>query len=201
MFIIQSIFMVGCAYKVQPTSVRAINLYNQYEEKIPGLFGLVVDDTLKDIKREIKPSTYFCSAHVYPLDTGNSLISSIRTMVGSLFEQTTDLSSLHSFEKSEYKGIIYVRLIDFTPKLNFYPGFWSGSCAATTEISLEIVIRNQNEILFQTTSIGSKTAEGDAGSFCDKSGEVLAESITRATRDVLERIAERIANSSRLRKL
>jgi len=36
----------GCAYNVQPMSAKPVNIYSSYEEKIPGKFVVVVDDSL-----------------------------------------------------------------------------------------------------------------------------------------------------------
>jgi hypothetical protein len=74
-------------------------------------------------------------------------------------------------------------------------------CTATTEISFSVTIRDSNGSLLVASALGSKTLEADAGFACANAGSTLSESITGATKDALERLAEKISNSPRLHKI
>ena len=51
------------------------------------------------------------------------------------------------------------------------------------------------KVVVNTAASASRTADGDAGSMCDKAGAYVGESFTKATKEVLERLLERISNS------
>lgn len=195
-------FVCGCAYNVQPVSTKAINIYSSYESKVPGRFAIVIDDSTRNINREIRPVTSTCSAHSYPISLGESITISIERTLDSVFEQTIEQPTMLSTEamtKLGIRGVILVKMDEFSPRLSCSMGFWSGTCAGSTDISLGVNIRGVNGVLFATSVSGSKTFDGDSGSGCDGGANVLSESITRATKDALERLAERISNSPRLR--
>lgn len=195
-------FIHGCAYNVQPVSTKAINIYSSYESKVPGRFAIVIDDSARNINREIRSATSTCSAHSYPIALGESIAISVARTLDSVFEQTFEQPSMLSADamtKLGLRGVALVKIDEFSPRLSCSMGFWSGTCTGSTDISLGINIRGVNGVLFATSVSGSKTFDGDSGSGCDGGANVLSESITRATKDALERLAERISNSPRLR--
>lgn len=193
----------GCAYNVQPVSTKAINIYSSYESKVPGQFAVVLDDSIRNVNREIKPVSHVCSAHTYPISIGDSIAVSVKHTLDSVFEQTVEQSTMPTSEamtKQGLRGVVLVKMDDFSPRLSCSMGFWSGTCSGSTDISFGVNVRGANgTLLLATTVSGSKTFDGDSGGGCDGGANVLAESITRATKDALERLAERISNSSRLR--
>jgi hypothetical protein len=192
----------GCAYNVQPVSTKAINIYSSYESKVPGKFAVVLDDSIRNVNREVKPVSHVCSAHTYPISLGDSIAVSVKHTLDSVFEQTVEQSTMPTSEamtKQGLRGVVLVKMDDFSPRLSCSMGFWSGTCSGTTDISFGVNIRGANGTLLATSVSGSKTFDGDSGAGCGGGANVLSESITRATRDALERLAERISNSSRLR--
>lgn len=200
--IILTALVSGCAYKVQPVSTKAINIYSSYESKVPGLFAVVLDDSIRNVNREVKPVSHVCSAHSYPITLRDSIAVSVMHTLDSVFEQTVEQSTVPSNEtmaKLGLRGVVLVKMDDFSPRLSCSMGFWSGTCSGSTDISFGVNIRGTNGTLLSTSVSGSKTVDGDSGGACGGAANVLAESITRATRDALERMAERISNSPRLR--
>ncbi|MDP2002154.1 MAG: hypothetical protein ACYCX0_10575 [Desulfurivibrionaceae bacterium] len=192
----------GCAYNVQPVSTKAINIYSSYESKVPGQFAVVLDDSIRNVNREVKPVSHVCSAHSYPIFLGESIAVSVKHTLDSVFEQTVEQSTMPSTEamkKLGLRGVVFVKMDDFSPRLSCSMGFWSGTCSGSTDISFGVNIRGTNGTLLATSVSGSKTFDGDSGGGCGGGANVLSESITRATRDALERLAERVSNSPRLR--
>ena len=193
----------SCAYKVQPISTEAINIYSSYENKIPGKFAVVLDDNIRYINREVRPVSHFCSAHSYPITLGDSIAVSVKRTLDSIFENTIEQSTFPSNEtmaKLDLRGTILVKMDDFSPRLSCSQGFWTGTCSGSTDISFGITIRDTNGMLLSTAVSGSKTVDGDSGGACAGAASILSDSITRATKEALERMAERISNSTKLRQ-
>jgi hypothetical protein len=202
LLILVSGLVYGCAYNVQPVATKAINVYSTYDSKIPGHFAVVLDESIRNLNREIKPVSHVCSAHTYPVSLGDAIAVSVKHTLDLLFEQTVEETATPSRDAMKAQGLrgtVLVRMEDFSPRLSCSMGFWSGTCSANTDISFGVKIQGTNEAILATSVSGSKTSDGDAGANCDGGANVLSESITRATKDALERLAERISNSPKLR--
>lgn len=192
----------GCAYNVQPVSTKAINIYSSYESKVPGQFAVVLDDSIRNVSREVKPTSHVCSAHTYPVSFGDAISVSVKHTLDSVLEQTVEQSTMPSTEtmaKLGLRGVVFVKMDDFSPRLSCSQGFWSGTCSGSTDISFGVNIRDASGTLLATSVSGSKTFDGSAGGGCGGAADVLSESISRATKDAMERLAERVSNSPRLR--
>lgn len=193
----------GCTYKVAPVSAPAVNVYSSYDTQIPGRWVLVSDDSMEDFRREVKPSSYECSAHKYPLEVGDSLSSSVASTLGRIFEEVEirrTTPSLEELENDGALGYIVVRLDGLSPRLDCDSGFWSTNCIATMDMSLGIRVAGRDGALLGTSVGSRKTFDGDAGGACGKASDKLAESYKLALREVMERMAERVSNSSRIRE-
>ena len=193
----------ACAYNVQPVSTRAVNLYSAYENKVPGNFVLVMDSSIRNVNREITPASYVCGAHRFPIIVGDSLAVSIKQSLDAIFEQVREQGSAPPADELSslgLNGVILVRLDDFSPRIICHKGFFEGTCTASTDLSFGVTVRGSGGILVSTAAPGSKTADGSAGIYCSGGADVLSDSITRATRDALERLGERLSNSSKLRE-
>lgn len=197
-----SFILTSCAYNVQPMSTKAVNIYSAYEEKIPGAYGLIIDNSVRNVNRKIAPVSYVCAAHRYPIVVGDSLAISVKQTLDSVFERVVEQKTLPSDEslsKLRLNGTVLVKLDDFSPRILCTQGFSQGTCTASTDISFGVTVRGLSETLLATAASGSKTADGSAGGACGGGAEVIGDSITRATREALERLAERLSNSPRLR--
>ena len=75
----------GCSYKVPSNISPAVNIYSSYDEKIPGRVVLVMDNSIYNINRELKPSSFVCSAHKFPVTIDQQLALSIRQTTETLF--------------------------------------------------------------------------------------------------------------------
>lgn len=192
----------GCAYNVQPASTKAVNIYSSYENKIPGKWILVMDPSVRQVSRDVKPSTYICSAHHYPVNFGDSLAVSLRQTFQALVEDVEERPSLPSNEeltKIGARGAAVVRVDEFSPRLTCSMGFWSGTCTATVDLTVGLHAKRLDGKALATAVTGSKTHDGDSGGACGGGSEILSEASTRAMRDMLERLAERVANAGNLR--
>lgn len=192
----------GCAYNVQPGVIGGANIYSVHADKVPGHFVLVIDPGVRNTSRDIRPSSHVCGAHTYPVTVGNAIGGSIHRALEMVFESIREHNeppTIEAMREQNIKGAILVRLDNFEPKLRCSTGMWSGQCTATTDLSLGVIIRGPSENLFASSASGTKSAEADTGSACDGGARALADSITGATRDALERLGERMSHAPRLR--
>jgi hypothetical protein len=199
--VISAALVGGCAYNVAPTTAPAVNVYSSYESKIPGSWVLVIDPST-EFQREIKPSTYVCSAHKYPFSSGDTIKSSISQTMGNIFEEVISRSSAPTSEelaKNSLAGVVIVRLDSFQPRLACQQGFWSASCSATADMSFGVEVNGPNGRMLGTSVGSSKTHDGDAGGACGDAANVFAEAYRLSLKDSLERMAERVANAPKLR--
>lgn len=170
--------------------------------KIPGSYAVVIDPSMRDLSREIRPSSHACGPYTYPIAIGDMLVTSTRSMLNTVFEITSDRTNLPTKEdlaRERLAGSILVKLDDFAPRLQCAQGFFAGTCTASTDVSIAVTVRSQEGTIFSTSASGAKTFDGSSGGACEGGAVVLSESITRSTKDALERLGERIANSNRLR--
>jgi hypothetical protein len=197
------IFLFGCAYSVPSTIAPAVNIYSSYEDKIQGTVVLVIDDSVNNISQEVKPSSYVCGAHKYPVRLDSALAISIKQTTDALFENVIEQNNLPSKEhmqKLNSQGVIFIKLNRFFPKISFSMGFWSGHANASCDIVLDVVVKDMNNRNLVTTSVGgSRSADGDSGINCGNGANVLSDAIAISIRDTMERYAERISNSEKIR--
>lgn len=198
-----AILVTGCAYNVQPTTAAAVNVYTSYEKKIPGKWAVVVDDSVKSLRRDVKPATYICSAHSYPIEVGGALATSVRRTFEQIFEETVARDSIPSPQSAtadRLNGSIFVKLDEYQPRLACQQGFWSGTCNSNVDISLGTFVRDaEGKTLISTSAGSSRSADSDAGPGCGTAGASLGDATSRATKDALERLAERLSNATALR--
>lgn len=183
--------MVGCSYNVAARTAQAGNIYSIHDSKIPGNFTVQIAGIDNCCRKEVRPSGYICSAHNYPLDAGEALRSSIQSTLSQVFENITS---------NEGQGnVITVSVNRFDATVRFAPGFWSHQAYSTAEIGLDIkAIRNGKAVL-STSVFAERSRDGDGGAYCGDGSQVIAEAIAASTREVMERMAERLSNNPALR--
>ena len=88
----------------------------------------------------------------------------------------------------------------FEPSIRFAHGFWETTAIANCELALDVTVSDKNNHKLITTSVGSsRMAEGPGGSACSKGAEVLSDAISKTIRETMERYAERVSNSEKIR--
>ncbi len=193
------VVLYGCSYTVPATTAPAENIYSFQDYKIQGPVVLVIDEDLKNIERKVRPSSSPCSGYKYPVKMESSFADSIRKTTEEIFTQVLERNTLPTKEELKEKngqGTIYVKLNRFKPAL------WvsNGTALANCEIVLDVVIidSNDNDLLLTTVS-GARFSEGDSGGFCKKAAAILSDAIFLSLRETMERYAERISNSEKIR--
>lgn len=193
----------GCAYSVATKVEPAVNIYSSHDEKMPGSVVLVMDNDVKSVAQSVKASTFLCSAHTFPVNMSDALALSIRKTTEQIFETVMEENSFPSAEQmaaAQNRGIIYVKLNRFSPRISFASGFWSSSAHASADLVLDVTVKDfNNKNLMVTAVSGSRNADGDGGGNCSGGANVLSEAISQTIRDTMERLAERLANSEKIR--
>lgn len=194
----------GCSYKAPVETVKNINVYSSYEGRIPGSFDLIINVDPGLAQQEIKPSSYICGLHRYPIDAASPIRSSIYTATERLFEQVSerdDIPSIEGMKKENKAGYIRVRLKELAATMTFSPGFFTDTATASCDSGIEVEIRDQNNSkVYETAVSGNRSVTGDSGLQCGGGAEVLADAIRNSFRETLERYAERLSNAVKIRE-
>lgn len=194
----------GCTYKAPVDSIKGVNVYSAYEEKIPGNFAVIVNTDESLFNKTVSPSSYQCGAHDFDLEFANSFTASVKEANEGIFESTASRATIPTvaeMEKDNLSGYVLIQGKFFEPRISFIPGFWSSRANATVNIGFDYSIRDKhNKLIVTGTVSGERSHEGEAGAFCSSGTETLMEATQKAMRDVLERYGERVSNSEKLRK-
>lgn len=200
---ILSLILGGCSYPVKPVSVPAVGTYSSYDEKIQGTWVIVFDDGVNNISREVQSSSHACSAYTYPINIGDAFTTSIKQTMRSVFENTVEQSIVPSTEELHRigaKGSILVRVESYEPGVYCSVKGFSGYCTVQVDIELEIIVHTEKDEVFSASIGDSAIVEGDSGSACQNVSDALSEATSKSLKETLEKVAERIINTPKLRK-
>ncbi len=206
MIIVGSIFfLLGCSHTVLSTISPAVNMHSSFDKKMKGPVVLVIEYDPKAVNQKVKPSTHICSAHSYPIMVGDDLASSIRATTDAIFEHVVEqvaLPTRDEMQEKDIQGTIYVRLNRFYPTISFSRGIWETDGMASCDIVLDVIVTDsENKDLLITTVEGTRMAEGGGvGAFCGGGADLLSNAISRGIRETMERYAERVSNSDKIRE-
>lgn len=195
-----SLVLGGCAYKAEPMSVGAYNVYSSYGEKLPGKYLLFVDATA--LSREIKPVDINCIAHKYPVDMRAGFSGSVHKTFETLVEQIEVVEQPVSRDElgpRGARGMILVKGEALDGRLRVVPGFWTASVESAVEMSASITVDGKDGRLLGSTVAGEGNAQGNVGSFCDGGAKALTESAEKSLKQTVGRLGEALTNSERVR--
>jgi hypothetical protein len=196
-----TVLLGACSYPVQPSVSPALNVYTSYADKLPGHYILVVEAS--SWGKVVKPSSYQCSAHSFPMDVNAVFKESVTRTVEQLVESVEVASvppTRETMSNKKIAGVILVKADTFEPKLTFIPGFWSATASAAMDVSAALTVDGPQGRLLGTSAGASRSADGDAGEGCGDGAKVLADATSKALRDLMERLGERIGNAPKLRE-
>ncbi len=192
--------LYGCSYAVPKTLSPAATINPSYKDKIQGSVVLVMDESLKNIDRKVKPLSSACSGHKYLLRMESSLTDSIKETTEVIFNRIIEQNTLPTkdqLEEMNCQGSIYVKLSTLFPTIRVY----DGTALATCDIILDVMIKDSKDNdLLVTTVRGERFAEGGAGGYCGEGAKVLSEAVFLSVREAMEGYAARISNSEKIRK-
>ena len=165
----------------------------------------MVEYDLKAVNQKVKPSTHICAAHSYPIVLSNDLASSVKATTDAIFEKVVEQSALPTkdeMQEKDIQGTIYVRINRFYPAISFSRGVWETYGMASCDIVLDVTVTDSgNKDLLVTTVEGTTMAEGGrVHAFCGGGADILSNAISQGIRETMERYAERVSNSDKIRK-
>jgi hypothetical protein len=199
------LFLFGCSHTVLSTISPAVNIDSSYGDKMKGPVVLVIEYDLNTANQKVKPSTHICSAHSYPIVVGDDLASSIKATTDAIFEQVVEQPALPTkdqMQERDIQGTIYVRINRFYPAISFSRGVWETHGMASCDIVLDVTVTDSgNKDLLVTTVEGTTMAEGGrVRAFCGGGANILSKAISQGIRETMERYAESVSNSDKIRK-
>jgi hypothetical protein len=190
-----SLLTIGCAHQGSVSSIRATNIYSDSEKRLPGNVTYVVDQTsLTKLKVSDTVKGMMCGAHNFPVDGMDAFRSSFPLMLEQVFEniRQSDMPS------SDGVGLIF-RVERFEPTIRFTSKFFGAEGTATVDMGVSVTGNKNGVRIFGTTVDTQRTKTGDAGIFCSDGGQIVADAVRDAAKDILEKLGERMANSASLK--
>ncbi len=190
----------ACAYQAPVAVTPNLNVYSSYEDKLPGTYVLYVSS--EGFNQTIKPTGYQCAAHSFPLDMGNTFKASVVKTMQQLVENLEIVDSPISVEelmRTGKKGMIVVRADNIDARIQFVPGFVTGTAISQVELSANMTVDSKVGRILGTTADGNGNAQSDSGAFCGGGANAVADAADKAMKQLLGQLGERLSNSPRLR--
>jgi hypothetical protein len=194
--------LAACSHVVAPRTAAAVDIYTPYGEQIPGKWVLVIDDSAREAGRSVSTSSLECSAHNYPMNVGSSVTTSVQSTIDAIFEDVETRVSMPTGDQIVQEGLtgaIGVRLDTLQPRVSCQSRLWLNACTARIDVSFGATVRGPNGQLFGGSAGSSKVVDGSSGGMCGKISDLLAQSFQNAEKEALERLAEKLSNSGRIR--
>jgi hypothetical protein len=192
----------GCAYKAAPLDAPSYNVVTSFSEKIHGKWLLAVNAEALD--QNVKPSTYACSFHNFPLQLSSVYVSSVAETLRNVFDQIEPIPTPipgDQARKRGAKGIIVIRGEEVRPRLDIQPGFWSANMKTQVVVVASVYVDGPTGRVFGTAVEAQGIADAEAGMMCEGGAKSLVDASATAIRDSVRKIAEALGNSERVRYL
>ena len=195
-----SYVLTGCFqaqyYVTRPDPIEEIDIQMLSGDKIPGTWLYVIDDSVATASRQIKASSHACSLHIYPVDAGDSILSSVSNVMGQIFENTLLRETLPKpgvVVDDGLSGTIYVGLDNFDPKFYCFIAQKEGYCNAKTDLSLSVIVVTYPDGKKKSIHASSqKISVGNSGEMCVGASDVIAKSVRDTIKAVLEIISKEL---------
>ncbi len=197
-----AVMVAGCSGpNINTTVSPAVSVYQSYGDKIPGRFALYVNaDKMQDT---IKPSFPFCLTHSYPVDARAQFITSAQQTLENILESVEVVSAPLDrtvLDSGNYDGMVVVEVDSFEVDMRAIHSLWTPIMETEAEIIIKVFIDDSSGRLFGATVEGDADDKREVRVFCKGISESMGQSINSAMKESLRNLAERLANSARLRK-
>lgn len=202
LLLVLCIFAFSCTYQTPIGTVSGINTYSAYDSKIPGRFALVVDANPALLDVTVSPVTYTGSAADFPISFSSSFKTSVYSANQQLFDEIIDTNNVPNTEQmrqDNISGYIHITAKSFEPRIQYLDKFFTTSVSATSEIGFDYIIRGSDNTTLLTGAVSGEKSDTISYGSGDNGIKVLQNSTQKALREALERYAERVSNSSRIR--
>ena len=204
--VIMAFSLSGCAYKGPyrhaNTEVNpVVSLYQNYSDKVSGRYALYVD--ADRMESTIKPYGAVCSAHKFPVDATAQFVTSTHQTFENILESVELVDSPLArsvLNSGAYDGMIVVEVDSFDVDIRAIWGFATYDLDAETEIIVKSFVDDSSGRLFGVTVEGDADAAREGRFLCDGGSEAIGKSVEAAMKEVLQNLAKKVVNSTRLRE-
>lgn len=190
----------ACSFEAKPAPVAAVNVFQSYDSKVPGRWALYVEGAA--YKREATMIGHVCSAHRFPFDAVEAFKASVVTAVRNIVEDLVVVDTLPpaaSLRQQRLAGVIRVQAETLTARIGFVQQFWSGQATARVDMVANAAVDGLGGRLLGTSAEGSGASDRSVRN-CGEGAGALAEASEQAMKRLVTSIAERVANSPRVRE-
>jgi len=199
---VAAVALGACTYQATAPISPAFDVYSNYPDKLPGNYLLYVDsDAFKGV---YKVQGFVCSAHSFPLDARGSFGVSVLKTFENLIEEVRMVDT--PFDRSQlaqggHEAQILVKAENLVVKLRVIPGFWSNTMEADVEMTASMSVDTVDGRVLGTTMAADEDEDADAGSACEGGAQAISGAASRAIKELVRGLGERLSNSPRLREL
>lgn len=195
-----ALVLSACSYKAEVLETPSYNVVSSYGGELPGLWLLYIDAA--PLRRPIKPSSYACSFHNYPIDAAGPFATSVRQTLDNVVANIEVVESPVSADKIRARGargMIVVRGEEVRASIDVKPGFWSAAMESRATVIASISVDGSGGRLFGQTVEGTGTATSEAGMACSGGAKSLGQAVNQGMGDTMRKLGEALANSERVR--
>lgn len=200
----------GCSYSAPINISTSYSLYPNYEDKIPGIYGLYVD--AEKMKQDIQSGVCQSPILRYPTDAKNAFTQSVyatfENLVGEI-RKVDNLVSATDLRAQGLDGMIKIEVENLEVGIIDTAGDseWTRALEGDAEITANVqVIGHDGNLLSSTVEASDKHKKdvgvfGSSGALCDGEGGsiVVGKSIEATMKKVIKRLGENLTNSIRVR--
>lgn len=191
----------ACTYQSSASVSPSYDVYSNYADKLPGHYALYVD--AEEMSGKFNAQGRICSAHAYTQDARaafkQSAVKTFQNLVENV-EQVDQPLTQSDLLARNLDGQILIEVEEMNVRIKAIPGFWSGEMEADVELAAGLIVDGQEGRLLGTTVDADEDATTDAGSYCSGGADALSLATSEAIEELLQRLGERLTNSTRLRE-
>lgn len=202
--LVLSFIFYGCTYTVVAPTATTVEIHTSYDEKIPGNWAIIVDESSTNFETEVDVDGSGCLAYSFIFNPGESVRLSSIDAFQKVFEHTTQMKRVPSHEEMKRGNLIgnaVVELEGFDSEIVCRTKLVSVKCTVEVEIEFDIVVQGiDGKLLGATVDSRKIVRDGDGiGLTCEGISELYSKAYSLALGDSLEEMAEEISNSIRIR--
>jgi len=193
--VVAAFLLAGCTYtaQVSPTAAPAAEVIPERKSNLNISYYIAPE--LESLTRDASEG-HMCSAHKFPVNAGSAIASSLRSVNEAGFASATAGGTASLPAPGVDRHLVF-QLEEFSPRLHFETGWWSGTAIANTELVLRVVAYDPagKEVL-RVTIAGSGYGELDGG--CDAGAKALETATNQAIKRTMENYVSRVINAQQI---
>ena len=180
----------GCTYNVPVTAstASAAAVAGMPRNETPISYALTPE--LAALKGDAD-QVYVCSAHAYPIDAGPAIADLIEAVNDAAFAHVVPADG-QAIGAGATRHIL-LALEDFTAKLSFEMGWWSGTAHSDVSLKMRATVTDAAGAVLLDTPL-SGVGFGKEGGDCDAGAQALSKAANQAieamTKDYIARVVK-----------